>query len=230
MRFVCKLDTLFRTIRVSDENSSVTPAIQNFNNILQLQTFCVHYAPLKATSSTFNPFWHNLIFLMHLLICFELNDPEIKKHYKWTLKRSKLGMVWPFHPHSMSKGVERVTAKSGCTSCTNWTISFEVSGFRTKTRLLHWLLNILITYYNSGLFCIQIHNSNPYHQLSILSDIIYYFRCIYWFVLRAKWPWNWKALQNELWKGWNLVRYHHFTCIACAKTSEGYNKNWMHLV
>ena len=99
--------------------------------------FCVQQAPFKATSSTFNPFWHNLLFLKHLLICFQLNGPEIEKHYKWTLKRMKLGMVSLFHPHSMCKIVERVMAKTGCTSCTNWTISFEVSGFRTKTHLLH---------------------------------------------------------------------------------------------
>src|SRR6266566_9152671 len=36
----------------------------------------------------------------------------------------------------MCKKVERVTGKTGCTSCTNWTISFEVTGFRTKTHLL----------------------------------------------------------------------------------------------
>ena len=98
--------------------------------------FCVYYAPFKATSSTFKPFWRNLIFLMHLLICFELNDPEIEKHYKSTLKRLKLGMVSSFHPHGMCKKLEMVTTKTGCTSCTNWTFSFEVSGFRTKTHLL----------------------------------------------------------------------------------------------
>ena len=32
---------------------------------------------------------------------FELNDPEIEKHYKWTLKMLKVGMVSSFHPHSM---------------------------------------------------------------------------------------------------------------------------------
>ena len=150
---------------------------------------------------------------MHLLICFELNGPEIEKHYKWTLKRLKLGMVSSFHPHSMWKKVERVTAKTGCTSCINWTISFEVSGFRTKTHLLHRQSKILITYF----FCVQMNNSNPHHQLSTLSDIICYFPCIYWFVFRAKSPWKWKAVQNELWKGWHLALYHHFTCIACAK-------------
>ena len=114
--------------------------------------FCIQHATFKAMSSTFNPFWHNLLLFMHLLICFELNGPEIEKLYKWTLKRLKLGMVSSFHPHSMCKKVERVTAKTGCTSCTNWTISFEVSGFRTKTHLLHRQFKILITYYNSGRF------------------------------------------------------------------------------
>ena len=50
---------------------------------------------------------------------------------------SKLGMVSSFHPHRMCKRVETVTAKTGRTSCTNWTISFEVSGFLTRTHLLH---------------------------------------------------------------------------------------------
>ena len=116
---------------------------------------CVHYAPFKATSSTFNPFSHNLIFLLHLLICFELNDPEIEKPYKRTLKRLKLGMVSSFHPHGVCKKVGMVMAKTGCTSCTNWTLSFEVSRFRTKTHLLHRLFKMLITYYNSSLFCVH---------------------------------------------------------------------------
>ena len=50
---------------------------------------------------------------------------------------SKLGMVSSFHPHNMCKRVERVTAKTGGTSRTNWAISFEISGFRTRTHLLH---------------------------------------------------------------------------------------------
>ena len=65
------------------------------------------------------------------------------------------------------------------------------------------------------------HNTNPRHQLSTLSDIIHYFRCIYSFVFRAKSPWKWKALQNELWKGWILAMYHYFTLIACAKKLRG---------
>ena len=41
----------------------------------------------------FQPYLTNLLFFMHLMNCFELNDPEIKKHHKWTLKWLKLGMV-----------------------------------------------------------------------------------------------------------------------------------------
>ena len=49
----------------------------------------------------------------------------------------ELGMVSSVHPHSMCKRVERVKAKTGRTSCTNWAISFGVSRFRTRTHLLH---------------------------------------------------------------------------------------------
>ena len=39
-----------------------------------------------------------------------------------------------------------------------------------------------------------------------------------------------KSISNELWKGWKLAWYHHFIHIACARSWEGYGKNWMHFV
>src|SRR3982751_1974574 len=54
----------------------------------------------------------------------------------WTQKRSKLGMVSSFDPHNMCAKVERIMTKTGCTSCTNWTISFKLQGFQTNTHLL----------------------------------------------------------------------------------------------
>ena len=139
MHFVYKLNNLFRSIRVQTKTHLLQrPALHFFKLIASPNFFCVQYAPFKATSSTFNPFWHNLLFLITLLICFELNGPAIEKVNKWTLKRLKLGMVSSFHPHSMCKKGERVTAKTGCTSCANWTISFEVSGFQTSFRMKPW--------------------------------------------------------------------------------------------
>ena len=73
-------------------------------------------------------------------------------------------MVSSFHPHSMCKRVERVTAKTGCTSCTNWTISFGISGFRTRTHLLHGHFNVFETYLNYGLLLCSVCN--------IQSDVI----------------------------------------------------------
>ena len=37
----------------------------------------------------------------------------------------------------------------------------------------------------------------------------------------AKWPWNWKGLQLELRKGWNLAWYHHLTHITCLQKLRG---------
>ena len=65
-------------------------------------------------------------------------------------------MVSSFYPHSMCEKVERVTAKTGCTSCTNWTISFEVSGFRTKKHICYKHTSFFLIYYNSGLFLFSV--------------------------------------------------------------------------
>ena len=54
--FLYKLDNLFQSIRVSDENSSVTRALL-FLNLFELQTFFLpSYAPFKEMSSIFKPF------------------------------------------------------------------------------------------------------------------------------------------------------------------------------
>ena len=56
----------------------------------------------------------------------ELNDREIENHYKMNSENVETLHGIIIHPHSMCKIVERVTAKTGRTSCTNWKISFGV--------------------------------------------------------------------------------------------------------
>src|SRR3954464_9658665 len=115
---------------------------------------------------------------MHLMIYFELNDPEIGKHYNLTHKRFKLGMVSSFHPHNMCAKVERVTTKTGCTSCINWTVSFEVRGFQTKTHMLQRHF-IFINLFELKNFCaFNMHHSKPHTKILTLSDFICYFSCI----------------------------------------------------
>ena len=125
MHFVYKMDNLFRSIRVSYGNSFVTKGFHFFELIWTPYFFCVQNAPFKATSSFFNPFWLHLLFFIHLLIILSYKTLKLKSISNELWKGCKL--AWYFHPHSMCKKVERVTAKTGCTSCTKRTISFKAT-------------------------------------------------------------------------------------------------------
>ena len=119
-----------------------------------------------------------------IYLFFELNDPDIEKHYKWTLKRLKVGMVSSFHPHSMCKKVERVTAKNWMHfvyKLDNLFRSIKVSDENSSVRPAIQNFNNLLQL--RTFFASSMQHSKPHHQLSTLSDIICYFSCIYWFVL-----------------------------------------------
>src|SRR3954465_7888861 len=134
----------------------------------------MHHSKPHTKISTISDF--HLMFFMHLMIYFELNDPEIGKHYKCTQKRLKLHMVSSFDPHNMCAKDERVTTKTGCTSCTNWTTSFEVRGFQTKTHLLQRHF-IFLNIFHLKTFCpVNMHHSKTHTKISNLSNFICYFR------------------------------------------------------
>ena len=130
---------------------------------------------------------------------------KLERATTWTQKRLKLGMVSSFDPHNICATVERITAKTGCTSCTNWTISFKVQGFQTKTHLLqrHFIflhLFQLKTFIASNMH-IQSHILK-FHPFLTSFVIFHAFNDLFW----AKWPWIWKALQLnsekvETWQG-----------------------------
>ena len=162
MHFVYKLDNLIQSTRVLDENSSVTKTF-HFSKLISTQDFfCIQHAIFKAKYWNFNPLWLHLLFFMHLMIYFELNDIEIRKHYNWTHKRLKPSMVSSFDPHSMCEKDERITAKTGCTSCTNWTISFKVQGFQTKTHLLQSYFIFLHLFQLKTFFASNMQHSKPH--------------------------------------------------------------------
>src|SRR3954469_11108087 len=102
---------------------------------------------------------------MHLMIYFELNDPEIGKDYNCTQKLLKLGMVSEFDPHNMCAKVERVTTKTGSTSCTNWTISFKVRVFHTKTHLLQRHFLFLNLFQLKTCCAFNMHHSKPHTKI-----------------------------------------------------------------
>src|ERR1041384_8742733 len=96
----------------------------------------------------------------------------------WTQKRLKLGMLSSFDTHNMCAKVERITAKTGCTSCTNLTISFKVQGFPTKTNLLQRHFIFLRLFQLKTFVASNMQHSKPHTEISTLSGFICYFSCI----------------------------------------------------
>ena len=60
-----------------------------FNSRLFVRSICT----IQSHIINFQPFLTSFAILHAFTDFFELNDPEIEKHYKWTLKRLKVGMV-----------------------------------------------------------------------------------------------------------------------------------------
>ena len=96
MHFVYETDNLFRSIRVSYENSSVKKAFHFFKLISTPDFLCVQYAPFEATPSILNPFWLHLLFFMHLLIiCLAKMTLKLKSTTNELWKCSK--SAWYHH-------------------------------------------------------------------------------------------------------------------------------------
>src|SRR3954462_12176516 len=104
---------------------------------------------------------------------------KLKRATTRTQKMLKLGKVSSFDPHNTCAKVERITAKTGCTSCTNWTISFKLQGFQTKTHLLQINFIFLKLFQLKTFFAFNMHHSKPHTKISTLSDFICNFSCIY---------------------------------------------------
>ena len=125
--------------------------------------------------------------------------------------------------------VERVTAKTGCTSCTKWTISFEVSGFHTEVHLLQRDFIFFKLIWTPLFLCVQ---NAPFKATSSIYNpfwlhLLFFMHLV---IILSYETMKLKCIWNELWKGLKLAWYHHFTHIACSKSREGYGKNWMHFV
>src|SRR3954462_15091290 len=81
MHFVYKLNHLFQSTRVSDENSSVTKTF-HFSKLISTQDFFLHsICTIQSHILKFQPFLTSFAIFMHLMIYFELNDLEFGKHY-----------------------------------------------------------------------------------------------------------------------------------------------------
>src|SRR3954469_8963596 len=75
----------------------------------------------------------------------------------------------------MCAKVERITAKTGCSLCTNWTISFKVQGFKKKTHLLQRHFIFINLFKLKTFFAFNMHHSKPHTKISTLSNFIFLF-------------------------------------------------------
>ena len=117
--------------------------------------------------------------------------------------------------------VERVTGKTGCTSCTNWTISFEVTWVSFENSSITKGISFFEHILTLDFFCIQYA---PFKATSsIFNPFLTSFAIFHAFhdLFYPKMTLNLKSTTNELWKGWNLAWCQNFTHIACAKMLRG---------
>ena len=148
MHFVYKLDHLFQSTRVSNENSSITKAF-HFSKLISTQDFfCIQHATFKATYWNLNTFWLHLVFFMPLMIYFQLYDLEIAKSYNLNSEKVETWHGIIFDPHNMCAKVERITAKTGCTS-------YKLDRLIQSTRVSHENSSVTKTFHFSKLISTQ---------------------------------------------------------------------------
>ena len=78
MHFVYKTDNLFRRIRVSSGNSSVTKRFHSFWTYLNSIVFLCSKCTIQSHIINYNPFWLHLLFFMQLLIIMSYKTMKLK--------------------------------------------------------------------------------------------------------------------------------------------------------
>ena len=121
-------------------------------------------------------------------------------------------MVSSFHPHSMCKKVERVMAKTGCTSCTKRTIGRKLICYKD--------ISFFEPIWTPDFLCVQ---NAPFKATSSIFNpswlhLLFFMHLL--LILSYK-TLKLKSISNELWKGWKLAWYHHFIHIAYARKLRG---------
>ena len=137
MHFVYKLDNLLRSIRVSDENSSITKGFHFFKHILTQDFFCIQYAPFKATSSLLNHFltsfaiFHAFHDLFWAKMALKLKTTANELWICW-----KLAWYHNFTHIACAEKLRGLREKLDPVRVQTQQSPSKYEGYRTKTRLL----------------------------------------------------------------------------------------------
>ena len=146
-----KTDNLFRSIRISYGNSSVTKGFHFLKLIWTPDFLCVQNAPFIATSSFFNPFWLHLLFFMHLLIILSYKPLKLKSISNELSKGWKLAWYHHFIHIACARKLRGLRQKLDALRVQNGQSLSEYQGFIRK-RFCYKGTSILWTYLNSIVF------------------------------------------------------------------------------
>ena len=124
MHFVYKTDNLLWSIMVSYGNSSVTKGFHFFWTYLNSIVFLCSKCTIQRHIKKFQAFLTSFVIFMHLLIILSYKTLKLKSISNELWKGWKL--AWYHDPHIMCKKLERVTTKTGCTSCINWSLFWSI--------------------------------------------------------------------------------------------------------
>ena len=158
---------------------------------------------------------------MHLMIYFELNDLEFGKHYNWTQKCWNLARYHHLTHITSVQKLRGLRKKLGYTLCTNWTISFKVQGFQTKTHLLQRHFIFLNLFQLKNFFASNMQHSKPHTEISTLSDYI-------WYVALNVACWmqknSWVEISLEKWNVFVIDEFSSKTLVLWKRWSSLYTK------
>ena len=205
MHFVYKLDNLLRSIRVSDENSSITKGFHfliYFNSRLFLHSICT----IQGHISTFQPFsdficYFSCIswFIFNMTLRFKSTANELWNGWKlaWYHNFTHVAcakMLWGLREKLDALHVQTRQSPS------------KYQGFGRKLiyyKGISFFKHIL----TQDFFAFKLHHSKPHRHFSILFwlHLLFFMHFIIYFEL--KWPWNWKALQmnSEMVESWHGI-------------------------
>ena len=171
MHFVYKTDNLSRSMRVSNEKSSITKGFY-FLNLFELHTFCVfkmHHSKAHHKFSTISDLiWYSSC----IYFCFfGLVDPKIEKHYKWTLKIWKLACYHHFTHIACVKKLRGLRQKRDALRVQNGQSLSKYQGFERE--LISYKGISFFNLFELHAFCVfKMHHSKAHHK-GISSSLIY---------------------------------------------------------
>ena len=176
MHFVHKTDNLFRSIRVSYGNSSVTKGF-HFFNLFELHSFSVLKMHLSKPHHQFSTLSDFICYFSCIYWLFWAIRPSNWKPFQMNSEKVQSWhgiIIWPTYHVQETRDAYGNNWMHFVYKTDNLFQSIRISyGNSSVTKGFHFFKII----WTPDFF--KMHHSKPHHHFSILSDFICYFSCSY---------------------------------------------------